>query len=426
MTAIKPHDPNQISAAFSKTSQHDQKYQTILSVASKLFNIQGTRGTTLAQIADKLQLTKTSLYYYVKTKEQLVYLCYLNTCTEMQQMVDNAVAQEGSALDKLESLFRQNFDCWNGIINGHRGYLAGLTEIATLSVKHQKEILTYYRNFVVQVTQLIEVGQSDGSMQNVVAAKTASAVWGTLFWLPVWLFDVDKNDRENAFEQWLSVIKFGLNHAQPQFEFKNNTFDQAAAAPAGFDKKELNRKKQEAFFRVGTMFFNQKGFKGTSLDELAQSLGVTKGAFYYHIKSKDDLLSKCFERTINIEQAVLEQAAESDRSGIDKLAWSVQRLFDIQVGEQGPLIRYATMWSFSQEKRHEIQKATRQIRDQFGEIIKQGIADKSIRQTNLQVAENIIAGAIELIPDMNTAMDRQIVSKDAPDFYHIFFNGIAA
>jgi hypothetical protein len=54
------------------------------------------------------------------------------------------------------------------------------------------------------------------------------------------------------------------------------------------------------------------------------------------------------------------------------------------------------------------------------------VVDKSIKQTNSLVAENIIAGAIESIPDMNFAMDGEVVSDDAAAFYHIFFNGIAA
>lgn len=422
---MAPTNKNKISSPFSKTNQHDQKYKTILSAASELFNIHGTRGTTLTQIADKLQLTKTSLYYYVKTKEELVDQCYLNTCIEMQTMVDIALAHEGLAINKLEYLLRLNFNCWNDIINGNRGHLAGLTEIASLSTEHKIEISEYYRNFVIQVINLIKVGQKDGSIQNVEPAKTSNAIWGTILWLPVWLYDVEEADRESAFEQWVVLLKSGLKNSAHLFEFKSFAFDEVHMAPAGFDKKEQNRKKQEAFFRVGTMFFNQKGFKGTSLDELAQSLGVTKGAFYYHIKNKDDLLSKCFERTLKIEDTVLEQAVNMDTSGIDKLAYAAQRLFDIQVGKQGQLIRYATMWSFSHEKRKEMEIATSKIRDQFGELIKHGIEDQSIKSTNLLVAENIIAGAIESIPDMNFSMDGNIVSEDAAEFYHIFFNGIA-
>ena len=53
---------------FSRGAQHEAKRAAILSRAAKLFNTKGARSTTLADVADKLGLTKTSLYYYVKTK----------------------------------------------------------------------------------------------------------------------------------------------------------------------------------------------------------------------------------------------------------------------------------------------------------------------------------------------------------------------
>ena len=53
-TSIK----NKISSPFSKTNQHDQKYKTIISAASELFNVQGTRGTTLSNPGLKVILPK--------------------------------------------------------------------------------------------------------------------------------------------------------------------------------------------------------------------------------------------------------------------------------------------------------------------------------------------------------------------------------
>ncbi|WP_068544501.1 TetR/AcrR family transcriptional regulator [Thalassotalea crassostreae] len=416
---------NKISSPFSKTNQHDNKYKTILSAASELFNIYGTRGTTLTQIADKLKLTKTSLYYYVKTKEELVHQCYLNTCIEMQSMVESALALEGSALDKLEKLIRLNFDCWNDIVDGNRGHLAGLTEIASLSENHQKEISEYYRHFVIQVINIIEEGQTDGSMQNVSQVKTSNAIWGTIFWLPIWLNAVKPEAREEAFNQLISVIRYGLNNQSQQFEFQPFAHEQIQTAPEGFNRQQQNRKKQEAFFRVGSIFFNQKGFKGTSLDELASSLGVTKGAFYYHIKNKDDLLVKCFERTLNIENKVLEESLKISSTGINKLAFAAQKLFNIQVGDQGPLIRYATMWSFDLERRKQIEQAFKETRVIFGKVIQLGIDDKSIKNVDRMVAENIIAGAIEAIPDMASAMSKDELKDSSNEYFHIFFNGIA-
>ena len=423
---LKANSMKKVPSPFSKTSQHGKKYKTILSAASELFNVYGTRGTTLIQIAQKLNLTKTSLYYYAKNKEELVYQCYLNTCTELQEMLDESKSADGLAINKLETLLKLNFDCWVGIINRTRTHLAGLTEIASLSVTHQAEISERYRTFVLQVMDILNEGQLDGSIQKVDNIKAASAIWGAIFWLPVWLPAVDTTQRRSAFNDWQSIIKYGLHNSDSPFTFLNTKASEQALSIDGFDRNEQNRIKQEAFYKVGTAFFNQKGFKGTSLDELAQSLGVTKGAFYYHIQNKDDLLIKCFERTIAIEREVLQQALSKNHfTGIEKLAFAAQHLFAIQVGEQGPLIRYARMWSLDLETRQKIEVQTSDIRDFIGEIIELGLKDESIKSTALLVAENIVAGAIESIPDLGDNINLNDVSKDSANFFHIFFNGIA-
>jgi AcrR family transcriptional regulator len=38
--------------------------------------------------------------------------------------------------------------------------------------------------------------------------------------------------------------------------------------------------------------FLEKGYHGTSIDEITRAAGLTKGAFYWHFKSKEDLLKK--------------------------------------------------------------------------------------------------------------------------------------
>ncbi|MFT5996367.1 MAG: AcrR family transcriptional regulator [Kangiellaceae bacterium] len=425
-TTMPSLDNNKVSSPFSKTNQHGQKYKTILSAASELFNVHGTRGTTLLQIAKQLNLTKTSLYYYAKNKEELVYQCYLNTCIELQTMISQAKSTQGLAINKIEVLLRLNFDCWHGIINGTRGHIAGLTEISSLSNKHQQEISERYLTFVRQVMEIIDEGQTDGSIQAVDPVKSASALWGAIFWIPVWLYSVDQEQQESAYLQWLSIIKYGLHADSDNFQFSSVELPKQQPTLDGFDRSEQNRIKQEAFFHMGSIFFNQKGFKGTSLDELAQSLGVTKGAFYYHIKNKDDLLIKCFERTIDIERFVLKNAlAKEGCTGIEKLAFAAQQLYAIQSGEQGPLIRYTRMWSLDTENRQKVEVETTKIRDLFGAIIQLGIEDNSLKNTNLLVAGAIIAGAIEAIPDLGDAIDQNNIMQDSANFYHIFFNGIA-
>jgi AcrR family transcriptional regulator len=41
--------------------------------------------------------------------------------------------------------------------------------------------------------------------------------------------------------------------------------------------------------------FLEKGYHGTSIDDITRAAGVTKGALYWHFKSKEDLLKKIVE-----------------------------------------------------------------------------------------------------------------------------------
>ena len=50
----------------------------------------------------------------------------------------------------------------------------------------------------------------------------------------------------------------------------------------------------------------EKGFSGTSLDDILKATGVTKGAFFHHFKSKAELAQKLIERFAEHDFAMFE------------------------------------------------------------------------------------------------------------------------
>jgi AcrR family transcriptional regulator len=56
--------------------------------------------------------------------------------------------------------------------------------------------------------------------------------------------------------------------------------------------------------------FNERGFDGTSMEDLARHLGISKSAIYHHVPSKDALLGLALDRALG----GLEQAAHGVRS----------------------------------------------------------------------------------------------------------------
>lgn len=56
----------------------------------------------------------------------------------------------------------------------------------------------------------------------------------------------------------------------------------------------------ERFIEESVKLFVQKGFKGTSIKDITDSVNLTRGAIYWHFKSKDELLKtiiKYYEKT---------------------------------------------------------------------------------------------------------------------------------
>jgi AcrR family transcriptional regulator len=113
---------------FIRGRQHQLKFQLILSEAAALFNWQGSRATTLADVAGSLNLTKTCLYYYVNNKQDLVYQCYVASGSVWLGYAQQASQLQGSGLDKISAMVTAHF--------------AMLTEVSSLDEAHREDIFT--------------------------------------------------------------------------------------------------------------------------------------------------------------------------------------------------------------------------------------------------------------------------------------------
>ncbi len=69
---------------------------------------------------------------------------------------------------------------------------------------------------------------------------------------------------------------------------------------------------RERILDVALELFNQRGYEGTSLREIAERLGITKAALYYHFKSKGEILLALHLRLHALGRVVLEQVDLAD------------------------------------------------------------------------------------------------------------------
>ncbi|MFF2143391.1 TetR/AcrR family transcriptional regulator [Kitasatospora sp. NPDC058190] len=89
---------------------------------------------------------------------------------------------------------------------------------------------------------------------------------------------------------------------------------------------------------VSLELFSEQGYEQTSLREIADRLGVTKAALYYHFKTKDDIVLGIVERMA----APIDETIEWGR----KQTWSPEmrdeliRRFADGMAERAPLLRF--------------------------------------------------------------------------------------
>lgn len=94
---------------------------------------------------------------------------------------------------------------------------------------------------------------------------------------------------------------------------------------------------RESLLRVAVTVFNERGYDGTSMDELSKRLGISKSAIYHHVVGKDELLQLAVDRALDGLFAAADEAAEVEGRAIDRLEHLVRASVGVLV-EQQPFV----------------------------------------------------------------------------------------
>src|SRR5579862_878694 len=90
--------------------------------------------------------------------------------------------------------------------------------------------------------------------------------------------------------------------------------------------------------KVALELFAEQGYEKTSLREIAERLGVTKAALYYHFKSKEDIVHSFTDDYFAEIDGLLDWAKDQPRSDETRLA-VLDRYVGIVIG-RGEVFRF--------------------------------------------------------------------------------------
>mgnify|MGYP003324481519 FL=1 len=409
---------------FSRGAQHQAKRAAILSRAAKLFNTKGARSTTLADVANKLGLTKTSLYYYVRTKEDRIFQCYQSALAKLHQSLDEVEAETDDSLERVLRAMERHIEISLDSLTARGDYYAAPLELAVLPEANRALLEQEYLRMFKRFRGYIRDGIADGVIRDCHTTSTARALLSALDWSFYWLYEMPADESKEAASKIRQLFTNGLIPRRSSFQWKNSHNSSNAQPSQGFNREAQNRIKQEAFLRAGTQHFNRKGFSGTSLDDIAESLDVSKGAFYYHFTNKEALLSQCYEFTLDQFERITSGVEQTDLSPIDKLGAVCTEIFELQNSDRGPLIRYNTITALPPDLRRAVLHRTEEIHAKLGEMIAEGISEGSIENQSVLVTRHLMVSAINAAVGIDQWRRLDDLTSAAHDFFDVFFLGL--
>lgn len=147
---------------------------------------------------------------------------------------------------------------------------------------------------------------------------------------------------------------------------------------------------------AATRLFADQGFEMTSVQQIVDAAGVTKGAMYHYFGSKDDLLYEIYARVLRVQTERMEREADSSQPvdrrlravAADVVATTVANLDDA-------VVFFRSMHLLQPEKRAVVRSERRIYHERVRRLIEEGQADGVFRRDqSAELVMNYFFGAV--------------------------------
>jgi AcrR family transcriptional regulator len=156
--------------------------------------------------------------------------------------------------------------------------------------------------------------------------------------------------------------------------------------------------RREQLLRAAARCFNEKGYSGTSLKDVARQLGLTDAAIYYYIDGKEQLVYECYVRAAEIGRRVMREAIAGGGSGLDKARRYLELHVAAHCGDEGPIAIMSEVPALRGAHREDILARSRAHSVAFEALLEEGIRDGSIAPCDVRMTGNATMGALNWIP----------------------------
>jgi AcrR family transcriptional regulator len=183
----------------------ERKRQVVLRTAARIFSQRGFHQTTLADVAEELNVSKPALYHYFKSKDEILLEIQQ---AAIAQMTREAAEMGGETVrEQLTAFVRAYVD----MITDDFGTCLITTGVLPLEPKNRKAIRAGSKAIEAIVREILVRGMADGSIAPCDPKITAMLFFGALNWIPYWYRADGELDTEQVAARIMDFVMKGLS-----------------------------------------------------------------------------------------------------------------------------------------------------------------------------------------------------------------------
>ena len=402
-----------------RPSRFDHRKEKILNAASALFNRHGLRDATLAVIAAEIGLNLKSLRYYFKHREDLVAAAFMRSIELHQQLAQEALVEK-SIEARIRRFVRSYFELLAAVRLGNRPEFVYFGDLRALTEPHSDTVWPAYSRMFKSIRKLFQTPEITWDSARLNAA--AHMLLSQLLWTPVWTSDYFPQDVPFITRSFADILLGGISSNPIDLSL----YAASRLVPAKADGREDDRLSQGSFLRTATSLINQFGYRGASVDRISAELNVTKGAFYHHNETRDELVVACFEHSFARVREAQDAALATETGGISRVAVAAVSLVRQQMLDNGTLLRTAALTSIGPELRMKMAGQMSRLTLRFNNMLNDGLIDGSVRPCNLRIAAEMTTAMINSSEELGRWVSTATVDNAAELYVRPLLTGLLA
>ena len=186
------------------------KEQEIIAAAASLFKKKGYRATTLEDIAASVGMLKGSLYYYIRSKEELLYLVVRDPIRRAYNTLEEIVNSDAPATEKITkaianhvTVFAQHYPHIAVYLHDFHNVMKKLQDSGAEAPKEYQQLLA----------QLLQQGVDSGELRADLDPTVAGyAILGMCNWMYRWYTPEGHLPAEAIANVFTKLVLEGLQH----------------------------------------------------------------------------------------------------------------------------------------------------------------------------------------------------------------------